>query len=68
MVHMSAKFDKEICNGLVYIVFTRSTQGQTDGTTAALLYPHRNALCGDKKLEPQEALIAHLSTMSILLL
>ena len=58
MVNMSAKFDKEICNGLVAIVFTRSTDGRTDrrthththGTTAALLYPHRNALRGDNKL------------------
>ena len=25
------------------------TEGRTDGTTAALLYPHRNALRGDKK-------------------
>ena len=54
MVNMSAKFDKEICNSVVSIVFTRSTHGQnhrlTDGTTAALLYPHRNALRGDNKL------------------
>ena len=57
MVNMSAKFDKEICNGVVSIVFTRSTHGRTeprtdgltDGTTAALLYPHRNALHGDNK-------------------
>ena len=53
MVNMSAKFDKEICNGLVSIVFTRSSHGRkdgsTDGTTAALLYPHRNALRGDNK-------------------
>ena len=57
MVNMSAKFDKEICNGVVSIVFTRSTHGRnhgrkdwlTDGTTAALLYPHRNALRGDNK-------------------
>ena len=49
MVNMSAKFEKEICNGLVSIVFTRSSHGQTDGTTAALLYPHRNALRGDNK-------------------
>ena len=55
MVNMSAKFDKEICNGLVSIVFTRfshgrtepHTDGRTDGTTEALLYPHRNALRGD---------------------
>ena len=59
MVNMSAKFDKEICNGLVSIVFTRSAHGRTegrnhartDGTTAALLYPHRNALRGDIKFE-----------------
>ena len=56
MVNMSAKFDKETCNGVVSIVFTRSTDGRTDahththGTTAALLYPHRNALRGDKNL------------------
>ena len=25
------------------------TEGRTDGTTAALLYPHRNALRGDNK-------------------
>ena len=57
MVNMSAKFDKETCNGLVSIVFTRSSDGRkdgttharTDGTTEALLYPHRNALRGDKK-------------------
>ena len=24
------------------------TEGRTDGTTEALLYPHRNALRGDK--------------------
>ena len=51
MVNMSAKFDKEICNGLVSIVFTRFSHGRkdalTDGTTEALLYPHRNALRGD---------------------
>ena len=53
MVNMSAKFDKEICNGLVSIVFTRCSHGRkdgsTDGTTAALLYPHRNALRGDNE-------------------
>ena len=47
MVNMSAKFDKGICNGVVSIVFTRSMLGRTEphtqGTTAALLYPHRNA-------------------------
>ena len=45
---MSAKFDEEAHNGSVSIVFTRSkrdghTHGHTDGTTAALLYPPRNA-------------------------
>ena len=49
---MSAKFDEEAHNGSVSIVFTRSkrdghTHGHTDGTTAALLYPLRNALRGD---------------------
>ena len=33
MFNLSAKFDKETSNGLVSIVFTRSTHGQTDGTT-----------------------------------
>ena len=50
MVNMSAKFDKETCNGVVSIVFTRSMHGQTDGTTVALLYPHRNALRGDNEV------------------
>ena len=36
MVNMSSKFDKEICNGVDSIAFTRSSHGQTDGTTAAL--------------------------------
>ena len=49
MVNISAKFDKETCNGSVSIVFTRSMPGRTHGTTAALLYPHRNALRGDNK-------------------
>ena len=57
MVILSAKFEKEICNGLVSMVFTRSLHGRmegrnharTDGTTAALLYPLRNALRGDNK-------------------
>ena len=31
MVNMSAKFDKEICNGLVSIAFTRSSHRRTDG-------------------------------------
>ena len=54
MVNMSAKFDKETCNSVVSIVFTRSkdgrTEGRTDGTTAALLYSLRNALHGDKNI------------------
>ena len=104
MVNMSAKFDKEMHNGLVFIAFTSlfpyisivtltfdlwppksigfilpswltclpsltkkyvtvyslscsqglRTDGRnhtlTDGTTAALLYPHRNALRGDNKI------------------
>ena len=33
MVNMSSKFDKEICNGVDSIAFTRSMHGQTDGTT-----------------------------------
>ena len=61
MVNMSAKCDKEICNGVVSIVFTRSTHGRTDGRNHArtdgpnhssvttFVYPHRNALRGDKK-------------------
>ena len=61
MVNMSAKFDKETSNGVVSIVFTRSTDGRmdgrtharTDGTTAALLYPHSNALCGDNERPDQ---------------
>ena len=55
MVNMFAKFDKETCNDLVSIVFTRSkhagTERPMDGTTEALLYPHRNASRGDKKRE-----------------
>ena len=58
MVNLSAKFDKEICYGVVSIVFTRSTDvrihARTDGTTAALLYPHRNTLRGDNKLTRNE--------------
>ena len=54
---MSAKFDKETCNGVVSIVFTRSMHRRTDtrthGTTAALLYPHRNALRGDNNTSSQ---------------
>ena len=46
MVNKSAKFDKEICNGVVSIVFTRSMHGQTDGTTAALLYPTATRCAG----------------------
>ena len=49
MVNMYVKFDKETRNGVVSIVFTRSLHGRTDGTTAALLYPHFNALDGDNK-------------------
>ena len=61
---MSAKFDKEICNGLVSIVFTRSTHGRTEPRTHGRTEPqqryyiptatrcagitHRNALRGDK--------------------
>ena len=33
MVNMSAKFDKEICNGLVSIVFTRFSHGRKDART-----------------------------------
>ena len=33
MFNLSAKFDKETSNGLVSVLFTRSTHGQTDGTT-----------------------------------
>ena len=33
MVDMSAKFDKEICNGLVSIVFTRFSHGRKDART-----------------------------------
>ena len=56
---MSAKFDEDIHNNLVAIVFTRirrdartngRTDGCTDGTTAALLYPLRNALRGYNKM------------------
>ena len=35
MVNMSAKFDKEICNGLVSIVFTRSSDGRNHARTDA---------------------------------
>ena len=53
IVNMSAKFDEDVHNSLVAIPFTRIrrdtlTDAQTDGTTAALLYPLRNALHGDK--------------------
>ena len=52
---MSAKFDEDVNNSLVAIVFTRDkawhtdwlTDARTDGITAALLYPLRNALRGD---------------------
>ena len=57
MVDMSTKFDEKTSNGVVSIVFTGSmygrtdgrTEPRTDGTTAALLYPHRNALREDNK-------------------
>ena len=35
MVNTSANFDKEICNGVVSIVLTRSTQGRTETCTHA---------------------------------
>ena len=44
MVDMYTKFDEKTSNGVVSIVFTRSMHGRKDGTTEALLYPHRNAL------------------------
>ena len=50
MFNLSAKFDKETSNGLVsYRVHKvhAQTDGRNHGTTAALLYPHRNALRGD---------------------
>ena len=51
IVNMSEKFDIETRKGVVSIVFTMSMHGRTDarthGTTAALLYPHRNALRRD---------------------
>ena len=52
IVNMSAKFDEDVHNSLVAIVFTRIrhdalTDARTDGTTAALLYPLCNALRGD---------------------
>ena len=45
---MSGKFDEDMHNNLVAILFTRIRRdarmdGRTDGTTAALLYPLRNA-------------------------
>ena len=57
MVNMSAKFDKETCNGVVSIVFTRSTHGQTeprtharmDGTTKAWLYVPTATCCAGMK-------------------
>ena len=58
IVNMSAKFDEDVNNSLVAIVFIRircdartdwRTHARTDGTTAALLYPLRNALRGDNK-------------------
>ena len=113
MVNMSAKFDKEIHNGLVSIMFTSlfpylsivtltfdlwppksigfilsswltclpsltkkhatvqslscsqgpcldarmHTHTHTHGTTAALLYPHRNALRGDNKIANHHCII-----------
>ena len=42
---MSAKFDKEICNGVVSIVFTRSLHGRTEPRTHA---------CTDRRTEPQQ--------------
>ena len=59
---MSAKFDEEAHNGSVSIVFTRSkrdgtTHGRTDGTTAALLYPLRNALRGDKNSQKVDTVV-----------
>ena len=60
MVNMSTKFYKATCHGVVSIVLTRSMYGRTDahtdtdahadGTTAALLYPNRNALRLDNKV------------------
>ena len=60
---MSAKFDEDVHNSLVAIAFTRIrcdaladgltdwlTNGRTDGTKAALLYPLRNVLRGDNYL------------------
>ena len=41
MVNMSAKFDKEICNGLVSIVFTRSTHGRTEPRTHGRTEPQQ---------------------------
>ena len=66
MVNISAKFDKETSNGVVSIVFTWSTHGQTDGTTAALLYPHRNVLRRDKKITvPSHNSSRHMQCSSI---
>ena len=57
---MSAKFDEDVHKGIVAIAFTRArrdartdglTDARTDGTTAALLYPLRNALRGDNKVQ-----------------
>ena len=56
---MSAKFDEYVHNSLVAIAFTKIrrdartdwlTDARTDGTTAVLLYPLRNALAGDNKV------------------
>ena len=54
---MSVKFDEDVHNSLVAIVFTRIRRDAlTDGTTAALLYPLRNALRGDKKQKRRQIL------------
>ena len=51
MVNMSAKFDKEAHNGLVSIVFTRSTHGRTEPQQRYYnVYPLCNALHGDNNL------------------
>ena len=41
MVNMYAKFDKEICNGVVSIVFTRSTHGRTEPRTHGRTEPQQ---------------------------
>ena len=51
MVDMSTKFDKQQCSLYRVHKVSARTDGRnharTDGTTEALLYPHRNALHGD---------------------